>query len=716
MTEENLKELLARMTIKEKIGQMTQFPAAYYLDNEENLTGPMEEENIDPEDIWLAGSTLAFNRAEDSLKFQKKFIENSRLGIPAFFGGDVIHGFRTAFPIPLAMAASWNPEMIEEMARISAKEASVSGIHVNYSPMVDMVRDPRWGRVMESTGEDPYLNSVMAEAFVKGYQGDDLLNDNYRMASTVKHFAAYGAPDGGRDYNTVDMSELKLRQTYLPAYKAAIDAGAKLIMTSFNTVFAMPSTGNRWLLSDLLRDEWGFDGVVISDWGSVAELIPHGVAGDAADASKLSIEAGMDIEMATSNYYRAVEELVETGALDEKLLDDAVWRILKLKNDMGLFENPYRAASIEAEQKIHLAKEHLDYSLELSKKSIVMLKNAENILPLDKDENIALLGPVSNSNDLLGGWPGSTRREEAETLEDVFAKAFKNLSMLDLVCTHEEISVEYIEAAVELAAKQDKIILALGEPSSYSAEAKSRSNIKLPQAQIDLFNAIYEVNKNIVVVFTCGRPLDLTEVQSAKAIVNIWYLGNMAAEASKQVLLGEYNPSGKLTMSFPQNVGQVPVYYNCFNTGRPWSGRIDEEYVSRYMDIENVARYPFGFGLSYANFEYSNLTLDKDKMNADEKIELTVTVKNNSDFDGIETIQLYIRDLVAEIVRPLKELKSFKQVKIAAGEAFTVNFEIDETMLRYVHPDMKNRSDKGKFQVMVGGSSDDVISAEFELV
>lgn len=712
---EQLKELLNSMTLREKLGQMTQFPVNYYLD-EDNLTGPLEEANISESDLWLAGSTLSFSNAKSAIEVQKKFLSKSRLGIPAFFGGDVIHGFRTMFPIPLAMGASWNPDLIKLSAEISAKEAAVSGIHVNYSPMVDLVRDPRWGRVMESTGEDPYLNEVLAKAFVEGYQGADFDSTKYNMAACVKHFAAYGAPDGGRDYNIVDMSELKLRQSYLSAYKAALDANAKMVMTSFNTVFGVPATGNKWLMRNVLRDEWNFDGVVISDWGAVTELINHGLAENKKDAAKLAIEAGTDIEMATTAYLNAAEQLVEEGKLDEELINQSTWNILKLKNDLGLFENPFRFADVDLEKEFHLAEEHLNASLEVAKRSIVLLKNEDKTLPLGKAEKVALLGPGAKINDLIGSWPGFGRREEAEPLESVLAKNIDNLNTLDLDCDHENISAEYINAAVDLAKKVDKVILALGEPSAWSGEARSLSNIALNTKQIDLFDAVRAVNENVIVLINNGRPLDLSGIDGAKAIVLTWFLGNKASEATKAVLLGEYNPSGRLTMSFPQNVGQVPIHYNNFNTGRPLQANSDDEYVSKYLDIPNEAKYVFGYGLSYSDVEYSNLTLDKDDISSSEKLIVTVEVENKSDIEVIETVQLYIRDLKAEVIRPVKELKDFQQVTLQAHEKQKLTFELGEDKLRYYHLDMSYKSDKGRFEVMVGPNSQDLLKSEFELI
>lgn len=714
MEQKQLEELLQQMTLDEKIGQLLQLAAEFYSEKAEEKTGPMTNLGLTHDDINNAGTTLGISGAQEAIRVQKEYMTNNRLGIPTILMADIIHGFRTIFPIPLGLGSSWDPEVAEKVAEVSAKEAAVSGLHVTFSPMVDLVRDPRWGRVMESTGEDPFLNSRFAEAFVKGYQGDDLKNDFFRVAACVKHFAAYGAAIGGRDYNTVNMSERQLRDSYLPGYKAALDAGAKLVMTSFNTVDGIPATGNKWLFRDVLREEFGFDGVVISDWGAIIELIPHGVAADKKEAAELAIKAGIDIEMMTTCYSENLKELIEEKRVDEAVLDEAVLRILTLKNDLGLFENPHRGADATLEKEVVLSKENRDVARDVAKKSIVLLKN-DGILPLSKQDNVAIVGPAANSKDVLGVWSWQGKKEEAVSL-------VQGANQLDVDYVNGMETFDYfeptqaaIDEAVTLAKGADKVILALGEEDWMSGEASSRSDIRLPQAQLDLFKAVQKVNKNIIVTLYNGRPLDLQGIDSAKAIVEAWFPGTEGGAALAEILYGEYNPSGRLSMSFPETVGQVPVYYNYDNTGRPYVPG-DEKYVSKYLDVSNFAKYPFGFGLSYSEFVYTDLKLSAHELEADGSITVSITVENQSDTVGQETVQLYIRDLVGEVVRPVKELKGFKKVTIQPHEQKTVKFTINEELLRYVHSDQSYGSDAGEFEVMLGSSSVTGLSATFKLL
>lgn len=714
MEQKQLEELLQQMTLDEKIGQLLQLAAEFYSEKAEEKTGPMTNLGLTHDDINNAGTTLGISGAQEAIRVQKEYMTNNRLGIPTILMADIIHGFRTIFPIPLGLGSSWDPEVAEKVAEVSAKEAAVSGLHVTFSPMVDLVRDPRWGRVMESTGEDPFLNSRFAEAFVKGYQGDDLKNDFFRVAACVKHFAAYGAAIGGRDYNTVNMSERQLRDSYLPGYKAALDAGAKLVMTSFNTVDGIPATGNKWLFRDVLREEFGFDGVVISDWGAIIELIPHGVAADKKEAAELAIKAGIDIEMMTTCYSENLKELIEEKRVDEAVLDEAVLRILTLKNDLGLFENPHRGADATLEKEVVLSKENRDVARDVAKKSIVLLKN-DGILPLSKQDNVAIVGPAANSKDVLGVWSWQGKKEEAVSL-------VQGANQLDVDYVTGTETFDYfeptqaaIDEAVTLAKGADKVILALGEEDWMSGEASSRSDIRLPQAQLDLFKAVQKVNKNIIVTLYNGRPLDLQGIDSAKAIVEAWFPGTEGGAALAEILYGEYNPSGRLSMSFPETVGQVPVYYNYDNTGRPYVPG-DEKYVSKYLDVSNFAKYPFGFGLSYSEFVYTDLKLSAHELEAEGSITVSITVENQSDTVGQETVQLYIRDLVGEVVRPVKELKGFKKVTIQPHEQKTVKFTINEELLRYVHSDQSYGSDAGEFEVMLGSSSVTGLSGTFKLL
>lgn len=715
METKKLNELVEQMTIEEKIGQLLQLAAEFYSEKAEEKTGPMSNLGLTHEDINNAGTTLGISGAEEAIRVQKKYMETSRLGIPTILMADIIHGFRTIFPIPIGLGSSWDTKVAEKVAEVSAKEAAVSGLHVTFSPMVDLVRDPRWGRVMESTGEDPFLNSRFAEAFVKGYQGDDLKNDFFRVAACVKHFAAYGAAIGGRDYNTVNMSERQLRDSYLPGYKAALDAGAKLVMTSFNTVDGVPATGNKWLFRDVLRKEFGFEGVVISDWGAVIELIAHGIAEDKKQAAELALKAGVDIEMMTTCYTENLKELIEEKVVDEALIDEAVLRILTLKNDLGLFENPYRGADAALEKEVVLSNEHREAARDVARKSIVLLKN-EDILPLVKTEKVAIIGPAANSEDVLGVWSWQGKKEEALSLiagvKELKAEYVAGKAEFDYFVP----SQSAIDEAVALAKMVDKVVLALGEEDWMSGEASSRSDIRLPQAQLDLFKAIHEVNDNIIVTLYNGRPLDLQGIDEAKAIVEAWFPGTEGGAALAEILYGEYNPSARLSMSFPETVGQIPVYYNYDNTGRPYITDTDEKYQSKYLDVSNFAKYPFGFGLSYSTFAYSDLALDTNELTTDGAIQVSVTIENASDVAGEETVQLYIRDKVGEVVRPVKELKGFEKVHLTAHEKKTVNFTITEELLRYVHSDQTFASDSGMFEVMVGSSSVAVQTKDFKLV
>ncbi len=715
MEKQQLTALLSEMTIEEKIDQLLQLAAAFYSDKAEEKTGPMSDLGLTQENINNAGTTLGVSGAREAIRVQNDYIKNNRLNIPTILMADIIHGFRTIFPIPLALGSSWDVQAAEQMAEVSAKEAAVSGLHVTFSPMVDLVRDPRWGRVMESTGEDAYLNGRFAEAFVKGYQGDDLTNDRHRVAACVKHFAAYGAAIGGRDYNTVNMSERQLRESYLPGYKAALDAGAKLVMTSFNTVDGIPATANRWLFRDVLRKEFGFEGVVISDWGAIIEIIAHGAAENEKQAAELAIKAGVDIEMMTTCYTDHLQELIEEGTVDEALLDEAVLRILTLKNELGLFENPYRGADEAEEAAVVLSDDHRLIAKDIAKKSMVLLKN-EGILPFKKQEKIAIVGPGAQSRDLLGAWSWQGKQEEVVNLvegaEAIGAKIIFGSEAFDYF----EPSEEAIQEAIDLVKQADKVVLALGEQEWMSGEAASRSDIRLPEAQQQLFKTLLQHNKNIVVTLFNGRPLDLQAIDQAQAIVEAWFPGTEGGSALAEILWGQYNPSGRLSMSFPETVGQVPIYYNTDNTGRPYEKAPEEKYVSKYLDVSNYAKYPFGFGLSFSAVSYDNLHIDTAQIDAHQTATVSITVKNEGKQSVTETVQLYVRDMVGEVVRPVKELKDFQQVVLAAGEAKEVTFTINESQLRYVHSNQQWASDTGEFKIMVGPNSRDLQETTLRLV
>lgn len=714
MKKEKLLELLNEMTISEKINQLLQLSADFYTKESEEMTGPLSDLGLDETNIKQAGTILGMSGAKEARQVQKNYMENHRLGIPTIFMADIIHGFRTIFPIPLALGSSWSLENARKMASVSALEAAVSGLHVTFSPMVDLVRDPRWGRVMESTGEDAYLNSRFAEAFVQGYQGEDLANDMGKVAACVKHFAAYGAPAGGRDYNTVELSERTLRESYLPSYKAAIDAGAKLVMTSFNTVDGVPATGNKWLFRKILREEFGFKGTVISDWGAVKELIPHGVAEDEKAAAKLAIEAGVDIEMMTTCYAHYLQELLEEGEIDSELIDEAVLRILELKNELGLFENPYRGADEEKEKALVLSSDHRKIAREIAATSMVLLEN-DGILPIQSEQCIALLGPGANSQDILGAWSWQGQMDEAVSLQKGIQQYTKKVVFPSVACDYFDITDEMIQSAVDAAKQAEIIVLALGEQEWMSGEAASRSDIRLPQGQIRLFNALKKINKKIVVTLYNGRPLDLTQLQGAAAIVEAWFPGTEGGNALADVLYGKVNPSGRLSMSFPENVGQVPIYYNVDNTGRPYESAPQEKYVSKYLDVSNYPKYPFGYGLSYSKVTYKQLKLSAEEMTNQQHIQASITIENHSEQTVTETVQLYIRDQVGEVVRPVKELKDFKQVLLKPQEKQEIVFTINNSMLQYTHCDMKVYSEAGLFEVMIGKNSRDVQKAFFRL-
>lgn len=714
MNHEQLVELVSEMTLDEKIAQLLQLSGDFYSDKAEERTGPIAQLGLSQTDIDNAGTILGVASAAECRRIQQSYMERNRLHIPTLIMGDVIHGCRTIFPIPLAIGSSWSTDAARTMARVAARESSASGLHVTFSPMVDLVRDPRWGRVMESTGEDPWLNALMAAAMVEGYQGgragsaETLADPAATVGACVKHFAGYGAPEGGREYNTVNMSERQLRNDYLPGYHAGIDAGAKLVMTSFNTVDGIPATGNRNLMRDILRDEFGFDGVLISDFGAVREMIAHGVAADDRQAAQLAIEAGVDIEMMTVCYLRELRGLIEDGRVPESMLDESVMRILELKNDLGLFEHPFRGADPEAEARVVLCDDHRQAARTVAEESMVLLKN-EGILPLRRSETIALVGPHAASHDVLGAW--SWKGDPAEAVSP--AEGLRALAGDRVLVGGEPFdcvnpSHAAVAEAVDLASRAGTVVLALGETSEMSGEAAARSDIRLPQAQIDLFEAVRAVNPNIVVVLFNGRPLDLTAIDDARAIVEAWFPGTEAGSALAAVLYGEANPSARLTMSFPYSVGQVPVYYNQFNTGRPAAGRMDEKYVSKYLDVPNDARYPFGFGLSYSSFAYGPVSVSGDRFSAGRPLEIAVDVTNTSTVGGVETVQLYVRDVVGEVVRPVKELKGFERVRLEAGETRTVRFSLGEEQLRYVHSDLDTCSDPGEFLIMVGPNSRDL--------
>jgi beta-glucosidase len=709
------------MTLEEKVAQLLQLTANFYegTDTLGQITGPMEEMGITEQSVRASGSILGLSGAQAIMDVQEAYLKKSRLGIPLLFMADVVHGFKTIFPIPLAIGCSWDLELAEKSAEIAARESAVSGLHVTFAPMVDLVRDPRWGRVMETTGEDPYLNSLFAAAFVRGYQGDNLTDELDRLAACVKHFAAYGAAEGGRDYNTVDMSERQLREYYLPAYKAALDAGVEMVMTSFNTVDGIPASGNEKLMRGILREEWGFVVVLISDWASIREMIAHGAAEDDREAAYRAIRSGVDMEMMTPCYVNHLPELVQKGEVEEHLVDEAVLRILQLKDKLGLFENPFRAADPEREREIVFSKEHRQVSRELAAKSAVLLKNGGQALPLQPDARVALIGPFAQSEDILGWWSCEGVKADAVKLGTALQERLPQGKVLVAQGSDvHTITDEQIAAALETASQSDIIVLALGEDSEMSGEGGSRTDIRLPAAQLQLVQALKAAGKPIASVIFNGRPLDLNGVSGeSDAVLEAWFPGSEGGAAIADILTGAVNPSARLTMSFPQSVGQVPVYYNHFNTGRPINpDNTENRYVSQYIDSPNEPLFPFGYGLSYTTFVYGEVEVSGQELTANDSLTVQVRVTNTGDRAGVETVQLYVRDISGEVVRPMRELKDYVKLSLAPGETGAATFTLKEEQLRYHHADLSYRSDRGEFHLMVGPNSRDTQSHAFRLI
>jgi beta-glucosidase len=716
-TDQKVDSILRLMTLEEKIGQLNQ-----YTDNRK-ATGPVTVDNDKSNQVQngQVGSLLNCQGAERIRSWQEIAIQ-SRLKIPLLFGLDVVHGYKTTFPIPLAESCSWDLNAMTLSARIAATEASASGIPWTFAPMVDITRDPRWGRIMEGAGEDPYLGSLIAAARIKGFQGNKLGDLNSVMAC-AKHFAAYGAAIGGRDYNSVDMSDRLLWEVYLPPFKAALDAGAATFMNSFNDLNGMPATGNSYLQRDILKGKWGFTGFVVSDWGSVGEMIKHGNAKDGYEAAFNAITAGCDMDMESRCYKNNLTQLVADGIVPVALIDDAVRRILQKKFELGLFDDPFRYCNIEREQKELYNPEHAKASREVAVKSIVLLKNQNNLLPLSKSlKTIAFIGPLVkavkqnkgswdvevpgvDSNFIVSQWEGLENKVGAKT-KLLYAKG------CEIVGNDKSGFAE----AIKIAKKSDVVILSIGEKREMSGEAKNRSNIGIPGVQEDLLKALLATGKPIVVLINAGRPLVFNyTADNATAILYTWWLGSEAGNAIADVLFGDYNPSAKLTVSFPLSVGQIPIYYSHFNTGRPVTS--DNFPTTSYLDLSVNPKYEFGYGLSYSTFEYSNLKLSANKIKADGKIEVSLTITNSGKYTGEEIVQLYLRDLVGSIARPVKDLKDFKKVALKVGESKTIEFTIDIEKLSFYNQKLQWVAEPGDFEVMIGASSRDIrLKDNFELV
>lgn len=722
-----LSNLIKKMTLEEKIGQLN------LLTSDMDVTGPFMKPGYKKDvESGQCGSIFNAYTPRYTRQLQEAALK-TRLKIPLLFGYDVIHGHKTIFPIPLGEACTWDMALLEQSARIAADEASADGLHWTYSPMVDIARDPRWGRVAEGVGEDTWYGVQVAKAKVKGYQGSDLSANNTVLAC-VKHFALYGAIQAGRDYNTVDMSRREMYQFYLPPYKAAIDAGVATVMTSFNEIDGTPATANKWLLTDLLRKDWGFKGFVVTDYTAINEMIAHGNVKDEYEAGAAALNAGVDMDMQGGIFGGQLKQLVRDGKVTVKQIDDAVYRILAAKYDLGLFQDPFKYCDTARAASVIMSAENLAASQKIAERSIVLLKNENQLLPLKKDARIALIGPLADSKrDMIGNWSAAGDYSKAVTLFEALKQRGANVQYLKgahytsdttllkratqrYVLEHADTadSQPMLAAAVELARQSDVAVLALGESQGMTGEAASRSDISIPESQQQLLKAILATGKPVVLVLSNGRPMTLEwEAAQVPAILETWFLGTKAGDAISAVLYGDYNPAGKLTMSFPRNVGQIPVYYNHKNTGRPLNP--NNKYSSKYLDTENDPLYPFGYGLSYTTFSYGAVQLSKQQITAADKLQVSVAVTNSGNYDGEEVVQLYIRDNVGSVTRPVKELKGFQKIALKKGESRTVTFNISVEDLKFYDKDMRWKAEPGDFTVFVGTNSRDVQSAGFTL-
>ncbi|MFC1565166.1 glycoside hydrolase family 3 N-terminal domain-containing protein, partial [candidate division KSB1 bacterium] len=693
--------LLSQMTLEEKAGQMNQVSG--FNENNEIL---LREGSV--------GSFLNVFGAESTNRIQKIAVEETRLGIPLIFGIDVIHGYRTIFPIPLGESCSWEPDLVKRTSAMAAKEARASGIHWTFSPVVDIARDARWGRIAEGSGEDSYLGSVLAAAKVAGFQGTDISSAD-AIAACLKHYTAYGGANAGREYHTVDVSENTLREVYLPPFKAGVEAGAKTLMSSFNTINGIPATANIFTLREILRGEWAFKGMIVSDWGSIQELIVHGFAEDKAEAAVQAIRAGIDMDMMADVYQKNIPFLVKNGDIPERMIDEAVLRILELKQELGLFDDPYTDISLENE--VILSEEHIALARESAQKSIVLLKNEYNILPIDKNiRSIAVIGPLADDKDnLLGTWHCRGDRDDVvNVLEGIRNTVSENTTVRYAKgCEIRGNGIQGIEEAVRTASRSDIVIAVVGESSIMSGEAASRTSLDLPGVQRQLLGALKDTGKPVTVILMAGRPLSIPwTAENIPAILEAWHPGIQGGNAVANVLFGDFNPSGKLTASFPRNVGQEPLYYNQENTGRP-AGR--SKFTSKYIDIPNSPLYPFGYGLSYTTFEYNNLQLNTDSILPDGSITVTAEIENTGEYAGDEIVQLYIRDLVASLVQPVKELKGFTKIHLEPGEKKTVEFTLGPEQLGAYNRQMRFVVEPGDFRVWIGWNSAEGLEGNFKV-
>ena len=704
--DQKVTELMAKMTLEEKIGQLNQY------NDDITATGPITKDADKAGQVRAGklGSILNAIGAKNTKNWQDQAMQ-SRLKIPLLFGQDVIHGFRTTFPIPLGETATWDMNLIEKSARIAATEASAYGIHWTFAPMVDIGRDPRWGRVMEGAGEDTYLGTLVGKARVKGFQGNGLGNKDAVMAC-AKHFAAYGAAVGGRDYNSVDMSLRQLHETYLPPFKAVSDMGVATFMNSFNDINGIPATGNKYLQRDLLKGAWNFQGFVVSDWGSIGEMIPHGFAKDNKDAALKAIIAGSDMDMESRSYTNHLAELVKEGKVDIQLIDDAVRRILTKKYELGLFDDPYRFINEKREKEQANNPEHRKFAREIGAKSIVLLKNENQLLPLSPTtKKVAIIGPFAKATvENHGFWsiafPDDSQRIVTQ-FDGIKAQLDKNSELLYAKgCNANDNDKSLFAEAVETAKKADVVIMTLGEGHAMSGEAKSRSNIHFSGVQEDLLKEIAKTGKPIILMINAGRPLVFDWAsENIPTIVYTWWLGTEAGNSIADVLFGKINPGGKLPMTFPRTEGQIPIYYNHYNTGRPAKNNTDRNYVSAYIDLDNDPAYPFGFGLSYTTFQYSDVNVSATQLKGNQTLTASVTLTNSGNYDGEEVVQLYIRDLVGKVVRPVKELKGFQKIFLKKGESKTVSFNITPEDLKFYDDELNFDWESGEFDIMIGTNS-----------
>ena len=731
---EFVSDLLSKMTLDEKIGQLNLPTSGDITTGQANNSDVAK--NIEDGKV---GGLFNIKSVKKIKEVQKIAVEKSRLKIPLLFGMDVIHGYETTFPIPLGLSSTWDMDLIERSAQIAAQEASADGINWTFSPMVDISRDPRWGRVSEGSGEDPFLGSKIAAAMVKGYQQNDLSKNN-TLLSCVKHFALYGAPEAGRDYNTVDMSRIRMYNDYFPPYKAAIDAGVGSVMASFNEVDGIPATGNKWLMTDVLRNQWGFKGFVVTDYTGINEMVDHGM-GDLQTVSALAMNAGIEMDMVGEGFLKTLKKSVNENKVSIEQIDNAVRLILNAKYDLGLFDDPYKYCDENRAKTEVFTKSNRAEARAIAAQSLVLLKNSNQLLPLKKSGTIALIGPLADAKENMAGtWSVATNMEKSISLlagvKEVAGTATKVLyakgSNLDYDAAFEDratmfgktlhrdsrTATELLAEAVKIASQSDVVVAALGESAELSGESSSRTNLEIPLAQRDLLQALIKTGKPVVLVLFTGRPLVLVqENETVPAILNTWFAGSEAGHSIADVLFGDVNPSGKLTATFPRSVGQVPIYYNQKNTGRPLMNKEGkfEKFRSNFIDERNEPLYPFGFGLSYTNFKYTNLKISANKMNADEKLKVSIDIENTGDYNGKEVVQLYIRDLVGSVTRPVKELKGFQKIAINKGEKQKVIFELGIEDLKFYNSDLQFVAEPGSFEVFVGTDSNTENKVVFEL-